>query len=526
MDEEQGLTSPIAGGLRGIRRSVSSSIFRPTILQQASPETVSVFRPSIFQQPKPDPETTALLTQNSLSLERVSTQLEAINGQISNLGNSLSAVKENLALSDTIERQRERERQRREAILAEQGLREGKERQIESKIQKALLSPVRFIAQKTQGILARLGQFLLILAAGWLTDKVLKFFSLQTQGNAEAMRKFKIEFLSSLLFFGGTLALFKVGLLKLGLGIKAIGATILKIGVSGLLTVGFKSATSFVSNTITKLRAFIISGAKILQKGAGAVASIAKNANKLIFGGLFADLFIKFGKKINDKLPKFLKFEKVTQFFDNAKKLSNKVPFSGILNSLFALSSFSDRKQQKQSNTQAILGAGAETAGFIAATKLGTAIGTFFFPGPGSIAGGILGGLLSIVGSFLIPGVFGDIMDKITGANKVDPNKSNKKVEKENTEETSDSTISEIIPISSSEVISIMNPNKKKDTANIISSLNDSPEITTIPLNIFNKQSQEIASSSKKPAKSSLNISAEDKNNPYVVFAEAEFNMF
>ena len=27
MDEEQGLSSPIAGGIRGIRRSVSSSIF-------------------------------------------------------------------------------------------------------------------------------------------------------------------------------------------------------------------------------------------------------------------------------------------------------------------------------------------------------------------------------------------------------------------------------------------------------------------------------------------------------------------
>ena len=27
MDEEQGLSSPIAGGIRGIRRSVSSSVF-------------------------------------------------------------------------------------------------------------------------------------------------------------------------------------------------------------------------------------------------------------------------------------------------------------------------------------------------------------------------------------------------------------------------------------------------------------------------------------------------------------------
>ena len=45
MDEEQGLSSPIAGGLRGIRRSVSSSVFTG----RAVPPPVS------------DPQTTSLL---------------------------------------------------------------------------------------------------------------------------------------------------------------------------------------------------------------------------------------------------------------------------------------------------------------------------------------------------------------------------------------------------------------------------------------------------------------------------------
>ena len=55
MDEEQGLVSPIAGGIRGIRRSVSSSIFTG----RAVP-------------PAPDPQTTSLLSQNSLTLTNVS----------------------------------------------------------------------------------------------------------------------------------------------------------------------------------------------------------------------------------------------------------------------------------------------------------------------------------------------------------------------------------------------------------------------------------------------------------------------
>ena len=53
MDEEQGLVSPIAGGIRGIRRSVSSSIFTG----RAVPPPV-----------QPDPQTTKLLSKNSLTL--------------------------------------------------------------------------------------------------------------------------------------------------------------------------------------------------------------------------------------------------------------------------------------------------------------------------------------------------------------------------------------------------------------------------------------------------------------------------
>ena len=110
MDEEQGLVSPIAGGIRGIRRSVSSSIFTG----RAVPPPV-----------QPDPQTTSLLSQNSLSLTNVSSQLSSISAQIGQLNGSLETIKQNLAISDQLDRQREAAKQKREAILAEQGLREG-----------------------------------------------------------------------------------------------------------------------------------------------------------------------------------------------------------------------------------------------------------------------------------------------------------------------------------------------------------------------------------------------------------------
>jgi len=536
MDEEQGIASPIAGGLRGIRRSVSSNVFRPNMMQS----------------PKPDPETTSLLQENSLSLQRVSTQLEAINGQVSTLGNSLNAVKENLALSDTLERQREREKQRREAILAEQGLREGKEGQIESKIQKALLSPVRVIAQKTQGILARLGRFLLILAGGWLTDKVLRFFTLQTQGNAEAMRKFKIDFLSNLLFFGGTLLLFKTGLGKILLGIKNIGAIVLKIGISGLLTVGFRSAIAFVRNTIAKFRAFVLGGGKIITKAAKQTSKLAQGLRGIAFSKFIPGI----GEFITKSVPNF--FKKGAQLpgaglFQKSSNFVRKIPFiNTIVNTLFLGADFIDRRNKGQTIAQAGLGAGAELGGFVLSgaaigggAKLGAIIG-FSIGGPvGAAVGGVLGGILGVVGgvigTFTLPKFFGNIMDKITGADKVDPSKT----KKENTEETGEkkkgffsflgfgkkeekvvNKEDNFVAASTDDILGKVTPNKKDERADAISNLDNNPEISTISMNAFNNARQEIATSSKSKTKSSLNISAEDNSNPYVAIAEAEFNMF
>ena len=130
MDEEKGLGSPIAGGIRGINRSVSSSVFTGrSVLPQASQPAPLIQAPP--PPPQPDPQTTALLNQNSLSLSNVSSQLTTISDQIINLNNSLVNIKSNLDVNDSLDRQREAARQKREAILAEQGLREGKESELE-----------------------------------------------------------------------------------------------------------------------------------------------------------------------------------------------------------------------------------------------------------------------------------------------------------------------------------------------------------------------------------------------------------
>ena len=97
--------SPISGGIRAVRRNISSSFF-------GAP-----------RQPQADPITTDLLQQQSLQLTSVSSQLQKVSQQISGLNFNLKTVKENLALNEQLEKQREAARQNRERILAEQGLR-------------------------------------------------------------------------------------------------------------------------------------------------------------------------------------------------------------------------------------------------------------------------------------------------------------------------------------------------------------------------------------------------------------------
>ena len=134
------LASPLAGGIQAVRRSVPSSVFAP---------------PPAPAPAEPDPVTTNLIQQNSTALGGVSQQLASISGKINQLSMSLSSIQSNLAASSQIDQQREAAKRNREAQLAEQGLREGKEGQIEQKIQNALFAPIQKITTKTRGLLSR-----------------------------------------------------------------------------------------------------------------------------------------------------------------------------------------------------------------------------------------------------------------------------------------------------------------------------------------------------------------------------------
>ena len=391
MDEEQGLASPLAGGISAVRRTVSSSVFGG---RQAP------------VQAQPDPQTTNLLQQNSLALNNVSAQLTNISQQVSGLNGSLAAIQENLAISDTLERQREAAKQNREAILAEQGLREGKESQIESRIQQALTFPVRRLAQKTQFGLSRLTNFFLILAGGWLTNTLVDMIQASADNNTDLFNQLKNKLQQQLLIVGGTMVAVSLGFKAILNGVSALAASALRLGKGGLLSIPFRSIAFGL-----KTGALILLNNKIIPKTGNPVADFAYNALALgsqltLLNFLENKLFPEVGKEGVKTATKTATDTVVKEGTKSAIKNVGGKGFMGLLRKLAlplkgkggAIGAFLiDFLILGEDLDKAIAGA----AGFFAGAKVGSAVGASIGAlfggvgaGPGALIGGFVGGII------------------------------------------------------------------------------------------------------------------------------------
>ena len=485
MDEEQGLVSPIAGGIRGIRRSVSSSIFTG----RAVPPPV-----------QPDPQTTSLLSQNSLSLTNVSSQLSSISAQIGQLNGSLETIKQNLAISDQLDRQREAAKQKREAILAEQGLREGKESELERKIQTALLSPVRRVATFARGILSRLGEFLFILTAGWLTDKVLSFIRLSSEGNIDELNKFKRKFLFDLAILGGIGLTLTIGISKLVATIGSIAGLALKFAFSTLLVAPFRAALNFIAFNVKNFRKNFLKYAQQL---------VTKGPRKLL-GGIFTPLLGLGGALLFPKqIKNFFKSKFGQKLTGDAVEGATKTGSKGIFKSIPGLAvlfegidsifNFNRRKKDGQTNKEAAFGSGGGFIGGLGVTLAGMLLAPELFS---SLIGGIGLAILSIFG-FNVGEIVGDTLSGLKDKQKKDPTygtDSSGDTQYEAVEKRADGgpvdakkpyIVGEKGPeLFSSDVAGMITPiNFKKDSkiSDVIASFEQSAQVTVIPLSTSEK---------------------------------------
>ena len=548
MDEEQGLASPIAGGLRGIRRSVSSSIFTGrAVPPQAQGDTISQ----------------NLISKNSLTLESVSGQLSGITQQVSSINNSLEAIKNNLQVSDALERQRQAAKERREAILAEQGLREGKESELEKRIQFALLTPVRRVKQVAQGILSRLTDAFLFLAGGWLVNTTLTFLRLNAEGNEEELKKFKDKLVGSLIIMGGITLAATIAFGKLLALTKAFTATLLLvvstnfikrpfellfnfIGVNlnkfkNMLRLGIVGLVDNVKNVDPKAAAQATRDSKILSRSAaatgGVVATQAFFPNKIRqFNNIFRNMF---GKPIvtkemaaatASKATKVGAFSRLGQFGGKLLNTFNKLFY--VVEGVF---DFADYKKRGNSNFQAFIGSltrgVTKYLAFGAGMKTGALIGGFLGGPPGALIGGLLGGIgVSLFGGDEAAANFvGGGVDSITGANQnVEGDTSmNNNSASGNIEGTNTSNNDNIMarPVSYDSVSGIVPFKLRDENLDQKLALNEEVEVINLPLQRNSTPQTGTSGPSKVGAVKVPKFSTSDYANNYVIVAESLFNV-
>jgi len=510
MDEEQGLVSPIAGGIRGIRRSVSSSIF-----------TGRAVPPPVAQ---PDPQTTSLLSQNSLTLTTVSAQLASITAQVGSLTSSLSVIQQNLAISDQIDRQREAAERRREAILTEQGLREGKEAGIEKRIQFALLAPVRKVQTATQGILSRLTNFLLILAGGWLVEQTIQFLRLKSDGNIDALNKLKVRIVSDLLIVGTIITVITMAVVKAIFALKALAASAFKFVVGTFIKAPFRMLSNFIKNNVKNFSKLLIAQfGKLLTEAPKAALKLIKNPLSIL-GAIGIG-----GTGLKTQIQNFTK--PGGKGFGIGKLGKGNALIATIFGAFDFISRRSDTDGDgtpDQSIFQAtsgvisrIIGSGV---GFAGGMKIGALIGTFVGGPPGTLVGTILGGLGGIIGSMVVGGVASDLSDKVTGVDKKEDGSGTTEEEVTPVEDMP----AGLVNVGSAENVTPINKNKVLDTASKLELEEGTPTIVNIPLGGSSGMASGGgggASSEKTSSQGIPNIPSSDFANTSIAMAESVFNL-
>ena len=191
-------------------------------------------------------ESKTLITKNSLQLGVVSSQLQGLTAQMQSLTGSLQVIGTQITTSRRLQEQKDNQDQELERRLSEQKLREGKESQIEKKIQAAALAPAQKIANKAQFTLGRLQDFFVAILGGWLLNQGVQTLKALSEGNKDKLNEIKNNVLKNLAIIGTIYAGIKLGLAALLGTFSVLGVKLLAVAAVGLFTKPGRQLLSFI----------------------------------------------------------------------------------------------------------------------------------------------------------------------------------------------------------------------------------------------------------------------------------------
>ena len=208
--------SPILGQSTRSRISNSGSI---------SARNVNPLVQTIRSQPvvsEADIQTLQITQQNQQSLLGLQTGLVQVRQDIAALNAGLVGVSTLLQNDIANEQRILADKQNRERRLAEANIREGKEKVVEQKINRAFTSAATPVARRTTSLFDRIAKSLLFLFSGWLLNNYGQLIRARADGNIDLSNEIQSTILNGIRNAATVLLLFKGGLGQIVSGITGL----------------------------------------------------------------------------------------------------------------------------------------------------------------------------------------------------------------------------------------------------------------------------------------------------------------
>jgi hypothetical protein len=154
----------------------------------------------------------AQLTDSLGSINALQNQINILRISVNELGSTLSQIGFLMNVDSQLEIQKDNQEIENERRLSQRSIREGKESELEKKIQDALVAPVREVSARVEGTLGSLMGIFGTLFAGWLSDQGIEALRASFNDNKRKLTDIKNSVISNLLTVGGIFTAFKFGI--------------------------------------------------------------------------------------------------------------------------------------------------------------------------------------------------------------------------------------------------------------------------------------------------------------------------
>jgi len=223
---------------------------------------------------KEDSDTSIALRQNQIAILNVNNSLNRITEQVAILSTSLQGISNQIRENSVIENLKEQQKARQEQILAEQQIREGKESQVERKIQGALVEPLQRVGAKTQGSLFNLSRFFNLLLGGFLATRVIKSASELSESGQLSLKNLFGKIIKDLAIVGGIFIGINGGFSTALSSISRLAGLLGRVGLNNILLRPFNLIMSLAGSVLESVKGLVVPTAA----AAGAAAVTAATA--------------------------------------------------------------------------------------------------------------------------------------------------------------------------------------------------------------------------------------------------------